>query len=124
MLRWFQKWLPLLHMHSVEALSTDENDVPVLRSWSTHEFFVEFEGERIALLSEAHWRDMGRYDFKITCLTEDPRLVEKMRDNEFWMGSIENGLVLRNRASSEVMDDKLFGDFEGEDRIRVRWFGH
>lgn len=73
---------------------------PVLNSDS--EWIVEIEGRPVALLSHPKWAEMFWTSYEITPLTEDPEIVAKLNDVEFWRVCESLGVSFRHRASSVV----------------------
>lgn len=109
MLRWLQKWLQPIHSRSVEALSVETDGRPLLNSDS--EWIVEIEGSPVALLSEPKWAEMFWTSYQMTPLTEDPELVAKLNDVEFWRVCESLGVSFRHRASSVVASHAFPGLF-------------
>ena len=100
MLLWLQRWLQPIHSRSAEVLSVEADGQPVLNSDS--EWIVEIKGSPVALLSHPQWVEMFWMSYEMTPLTEDPEIVAKLHDVEFWRVCESLEVSFRHRASSIV----------------------
>ena len=64
-------------------------------------WFVEREGEVIAVLTEPRTEDMFWNSYRMEVVAADPRLRERMYSAAFWAGAEAEGLVYRNRETGE-----------------------
>jgi len=100
MLRWLQRWLQPASYRSVEALSVDANDLPILTSDS--EWIIEIEGRPVALLSDPKQAEMFWNSYRMTPLTDEPKLLADLQNVEFWRHCEARGVAFRHRASSKI----------------------
>jgi hypothetical protein len=83
-----------------------------------HGWFLEHQGERLAVLSDWKYADMFWDTYRIEPVSDDPKVLARLRSDSFW-GSCD--FVFRNRGFPDEVVDTAFGapgPSDGEVTIR------
>jgi hypothetical protein len=80
-----------------------------LRIWETDYgresgWFIERQGQRIAVLTEPRWEEMFWDSYRMQIVTDDLALRQQLLTKEFWLKAEMEGLVWRNREFDEVAE--------------------
>jgi hypothetical protein len=85
---------------SAEALCRDESGRPILDC--DDEWWLEVDGERIALLTDRRREEMFWSSFLLLPAKDDPVQLQQLGDKEFWLQLARENCTFRSRSHGLV----------------------